>query len=65
MILAHQGGWDEALFAIGPLVFIVAVLRMAKNRADRANREREIMPETESDPRVDSGPPGDSAPPIS
>ena len=35
-VLAHQGGWDEALFVLGPLVFIVLLLRMAKRRADRA-----------------------------
>jgi hypothetical protein len=40
-VLAHQGGWDEALFVIGPLIFIVFLLRMAKRRADRAARDRE------------------------
>lgn len=39
MILAHQGGWDEALFVIGPLLFIVFLLRLAKRRADRINRD--------------------------
>jgi len=39
-VLAHQGGWDEALFVLGPLVFIVLLLRMAKRRADRAARDR-------------------------
>ncbi len=41
MMLAHQGGWDEALFVIGPLLFIVAILGLAKRRADRANRDRD------------------------
>ena len=40
MILAHQGGWDEALFVIGPLLFIVFLLRLAKQRADRLNHDR-------------------------
>lgn len=39
-LLAHQGGWDEALFVIGPLLFIVGLLRLAKNRADRAQAQR-------------------------
>jgi hypothetical protein len=39
-LLAHQGGWDEALFVVGPLIFIVLLLRMAKRRADRAARDR-------------------------
>lgn len=38
-LLAHQGGWDEALFVIGPLLFIVVLLRLAKNRATRAQAE--------------------------
>ena len=37
-VLAHQGGWDEAVFVIGPLIFIVLLLRLAKRRADRAAR---------------------------
>jgi hypothetical protein len=41
VILAHQGGWDEALFVVGPLLFIVFLLRLAKHRADRANRNRD------------------------
>jgi hypothetical protein len=41
VILAHQGGWDEALFVVGPLLFIVFLLRLAKRRADRANHERD------------------------
>jgi hypothetical protein len=39
-LLAHQGGWDEALFVIGPLVVIVVLLRIAKRRAARAHQER-------------------------
>ncbi|MCU1396100.1 MAG: hypothetical protein JWM34_4528 [Ilumatobacteraceae bacterium] len=39
-LLAHQGGWDEALFVIGPLLFIVFLLRTAKNRALKAQQDR-------------------------
>lgn len=38
-ILAHQGGWDELLLALGPIVAIVGVLAVAKRRVDRQNRE--------------------------
>ena len=37
-ILAHQGGWDEALFVIGPLALIIVLLRKAKRRADAATQ---------------------------
>ncbi|MCU1397600.1 MAG: hypothetical protein JWN62_709 [Acidimicrobiales bacterium] len=38
VLVGHQGGWDEALFVIGPLVFIVWLLRLAKARAARAQQ---------------------------
>ncbi len=38
-LLAHQGGWDEALFVIGPLLFIVWVLHIAKRRAERTRSD--------------------------
>ncbi len=36
VLLAHQGGWDELLFAIGPIVVIIAVLAVVKRRVERA-----------------------------
>src|SRR5262249_50592923 len=36
MVLAHQGGWDEMLMVLGPILVIVLLLRLAKKRADRA-----------------------------
>lgn len=33
--LAHQGGWDEALIVVGPIVVIVTLLTIAKRRVDR------------------------------
>ena len=35
MILAHQGGWDEFLLVIGPLLLIAWLVSVAKKRADR------------------------------
>jgi len=41
MILAHQGGWDEMLMVLGPILVIVLLLRLARNRAARTSHERE------------------------
>ncbi len=41
LILAHQGGWDEALMVLVPIGVFVAVLVMANRRADRVRSERE------------------------
>lgn len=40
MILAHQGGWDEALIVLAPLVVIAALLWLANRRANAATRAR-------------------------
>jgi hypothetical protein len=34
MMLAHQGGWDEALFVLAPLVVIGGLLLLANRRAN-------------------------------
>lgn len=34
-LIAHQGGWDEILFAAGPIVLIVGLLWLANKRAKR------------------------------
>ena len=39
MLLAHQGGWDEALFVIVPLAAFAWLLAMAKRRAEREGDE--------------------------
>lgn len=39
-VFAHQGGWDEILYALGPIVLIFGLLRLASSRAKRANKER-------------------------
>lgn len=40
-LLAHQGGWDEALLIGGPMVVIAALLVVAKRRVDAAAGERQ------------------------
>lgn len=34
-LLAHQGGWDEILLVLGPILLIAGLLRLAKHRVDR------------------------------
>lgn len=34
-LIAHQGGWDEAIYVAVPLVVFAALLRIAKGRAQR------------------------------
>jgi len=46
-IIAHQGGWDELLLALGPVVVIVVVLAIAKRRVDRQHSNREMSAPTE------------------
>ncbi|MGD9796527.1 MAG: hypothetical protein AB7H43_06980 [Acidimicrobiia bacterium] len=46
MLLAHQGGWDEALFVVVPLALFAWLLSRAKRRAEReAARERRPGPD--------------------
>jgi len=37
-VLAHQGGWDEILLIVGPILIVVGLLRMAKKRVDRVQQ---------------------------
>ena len=46
MVLAHQGGWDEMLMVLGPILVIVLLLRLAKKRAERSAAASET-PDTE------------------
>jgi hypothetical protein len=38
-MLAHQGGWDEILLIVGPVLVVIALLRLAKRRVSLAQRE--------------------------
>lgn len=37
-MIAHQGGWDEILLVLGPILVIAGLLRLAKHRVDRHAR---------------------------
>jgi hypothetical protein len=39
VVLAHQGGWDEALFVLGPLVLFGLLLVRARRRVERESRD--------------------------
>ena len=34
VLLAHQGGWDELLFILGPAVVVALLLVLANKRAN-------------------------------
>jgi hypothetical protein len=36
-ILAHQGGWDEILLVVGPIVVVAGLLVLARRRVTRAH----------------------------
>jgi len=38
-LLAHQGGWDEILLVVGPILVLGGLLRIANRRADRIAAE--------------------------
>lgn len=37
-LLAHQGGWDEALLVAGPMAVVAWLLWLAKRRVRRAEQ---------------------------
>ena len=47
LVVAHQGGWDELLFVVVPLVIFAALLAVARRRVD---------PESEPDDDAGSDP---------
>ncbi len=43
-MLAHQGGWDEFLYAAVPILLIVGLLRLATKRAKQQQQSSEQEP---------------------
>ena len=39
-MLAHQGGWDEILLVLAPILVIAGLLSLAKKRVERNLRDR-------------------------
>jgi hypothetical protein len=55
LILAHQGGWDEALMVLVPIGLFASVLLMANRRAERVRSERERASEDQFIEPTDDG----------
>ena len=45
MILAHQGGWDEALLVALPIALFACILWVANRRAAASLEDEERRPE--------------------
>lgn len=41
VLLAHQGGWDEALFVLAPLAIFAGLLLAARRRVDQMEDDGE------------------------
>jgi cyanate permease len=39
VVLGHQGGWDEALFVLAPLILFAVMLWVARRRVDRLDED--------------------------
>ncbi len=44
MVVAHQGGWDEALVVALPIAAFALILWLANRRAARLQEERDHPP---------------------
>jgi hypothetical protein len=51
-VVAHQGGWDEALFVAVPLAVFAVLLMIAKRRAER--EAASVPPEPPEPPELRS-----------
>lgn len=60
-ILAHQGGWDEMLMVLGPLVLVGGALWLANRRVTRQLAEQEQAGPEAAQP-VAAEPEADSTP---
>ena len=48
-LLAHQGGWDEVLLVLGPILVIAGLLRLANRRVDRGHPTAPAPPAESAD----------------
>lgn len=48
LLLAHQGGWDEALFVLAPLLLFAGLLIVARRRVDRMDADESRSDRTTS-----------------
>ncbi|MDE0805538.1 MAG: hypothetical protein OSA99_19735 [Acidimicrobiales bacterium] len=40
-LFAHQGGWDEILFVLAPLILFAVLLVVARRRVDRMESDED------------------------
>ncbi len=59
VVLAHQGGWDEILLIVGPMLVVVLLLWLAKRRVDRSATQPSP---SSSNPATPTGGPGGGGP---
>jgi hypothetical protein len=61
VLLGHQGGWDEMLMVLGPILLFWLILRSARRRAERAvevpSADRPSSEPATGAPAVDEHPP--------
>ena len=55
LILAHQGGWDEILFVLAPLLVFGGLLMVARRRAEQMDQDQS-GPAHPSEDHEDAGP---------
>ena len=44
-LLAHQGGWDEILMVVGPLIVVVGLLYWARSRQQSSPADADHAPD--------------------
>ena len=52
-LLAHQGGWDELLLVLGPMLVFAALLVVARRRAEQEEAARADA-DADPDPATDA-----------
>jgi len=53
-LIAHQGGWDEFLFAAGPIALIAGLLWLANKRAKSLGGPPAVEPDSTGDAPLNS-----------
>ncbi len=58
-LLAHQGGWDEILMVLGPILVFWLILRAARRRAEQVDGA--VLADAASSEQADPATAGDTA----